>query len=233
MHTLKHIPNIFTSLNLIAGCIGLLAVYNGNLYQGALFILIGAIFDFLDGFLARLLNARSAIGKQLDSLADLITFGLLPAFLIYYLIHQHQVSVISYVSLLIVVASAFRLAKFNIDESQEVYFIGLPTPASAFLVAGLIFVEDAGWAVFGFIYENVIGLTVFTLVVSYLLNAPIKFLSFKIKKLKLQGNEYVFLLILFSLVSLTFFRIQGIFLASLFYVLISILQNILIKKPVS
>jgi len=233
MHTLKHIPNIFTSLNLIAGCTGLLAVYNGNLYQGALFILIGAIFDFLDGFLARLLNARSAIGKQLDSLADLITFALLPTFLIYFLIHKNQVSVISYVSLLIVVASAFRLAKFNIDESQEVHFKGLPTPASAFLVAGLVFVEDAGWAVFGLIYENVIGLTIFTLLVSYLLNAPVKFLSFKIKQFKLQGNEYMFLLILFSLVSLTLFGIQGIFLASLFYVLISLLQNILLKEPLS
>jgi CDP-diacylglycerol--serine O-phosphatidyltransferase len=187
----------------------------------------------LDGFLARLLNAKSAIGKQLDSLADLITFALLPAFLIYYLIHQHHVQVLSYVSLLIVVASAFRLAKFNIDESQDVYFKGLPTPASAFLVAGLVFVKDAEWVVFSFIYENVIGLTVFTLVISYLLNAPVKFLSFKIKQLKLQGNEYVFLLILFSLASITFFGIQGIFLASLFYVLISLLQNILVRKPVS
>jgi CDP-diacylglycerol--serine O-phosphatidyltransferase len=229
----KSIPNIFTALNLIAGCIGLLAVYDDNLYHGALFILIGAIFDFLDGFLARLLNARSAIGKQLDSLADLITFGLLPAFLIYHLMEEFEIPVISYLSLLLVVSSAFRLAKFNIDNSQEVYFKGLPTPACAFLVAGLVFVKDTEWSVFTFIYDNLIGLTIFTLAISYLMNAPFIFLSFKVKQFRLQGNEYTILLILFSLVCIFFYGIQGIFPASLFYVLLSLFKNILIVKAVS
>jgi len=233
MLVLKYIPNICSALNLIAGCIGLLAIYKGYLYQGALFVLIGAIFDFLDGFLARLLNARSEIGKQLDSLADLITFGLLPAFLIYILMEQHQVPVVSFVSLLIVISSAFRLAKFNVDESQQVFFKGLPTPASAFLIAGLVFIKEAEWVGFSLLYDDIIGLTIFTIIIAFLLNAPVTFLSFKIKQFKLQGNEYMILLILVSLVCLFIYGIQGIFLASLFYVLLSFFHNIFINKPVS
>jgi CDP-diacylglycerol--serine O-phosphatidyltransferase len=229
----KHIPNAFTTFNLIAGCLGLLVIYQGNHYQGALFILVGAVFDFLDGFSARLLHARSEIGKQLDSLADLVTFGLLPAFLLYHLLEQQQVPVISYLALLVVVGSAFRLAKFNIDDSQEVIFKGLPTPASAFLVAGLVFVEHADWTVFDFIYQDVIGLTIFTIAITYFLNAPLTFLSLKIERFKLKGNEYMILLIIFSLVCLLFYGVPGIFPATLFYVLLSLLRNIFTKKELS
>ena len=233
MHLYKFIPNTFTTLNLIAGCIGLLAIYDGNLYQGALFILIGAVFDFFDGFSARLLNAMSGIGKQLDSLSDLITFGLLPAFLMYFLLEQQGIQYLSLISLLLVVSSAFRLAKFNIDESQQERFKGLPTPANAFLIAGLVLVKEADWEIFSLIYGNATGLTIFTIVLSFLLHGPFTFLSFKIKQFKFKGNEYMFILILVSLICLFLFGLQGIFPATLFYVLLSLLHNILITKPMS
>jgi len=233
MSLIKLIPNTFTSLNLIAGCFGLLAVYQGNLYQGALFILIGAFFDFFDGFSAKILNASSEIGKQLDSLSDLVTFGVLPAFLMYFLLEQHDIQYLPLISLFIVVSSAFRLAKFNIDESQEVHFKGLPTPATAFIIAGLVFVKEADWNIFSFIYNNPIGLIILTIVLSILLNAPLSFLSFKIKKYQFKGNEYIILLILVSIVCLFFFGLQGILPAAIFYVLLSLLHNILIKKPMS
>jgi CDP-diacylglycerol--serine O-phosphatidyltransferase len=229
----KYIPNTFTALNLIAGCIGLIAVYEGNLFQGAMFILIGAAFDFLDGFSARLLNTISDIGKQLDSLADMVTFGLLPAFLMYFLLEDHEIRYISLISLLIAISSAFRLAKFNVDPSQGVLFKGLPTPADAFLIAGLVFAKEADWEIFSFIYGNITGLIFITMIVSILLNAPLSFLSFKITQFKFKGNEYIFILMTASVICIFFFGFQGILPATLFYVLLSLLQNITKANPVS
>jgi len=233
MNLIKYIPNTFTTLNLLSGCMGLIALYEGNLTQGAMFILIGSAFDFLDGFSARILKAVSKIGKELDSLADLVTFGILPAFLLYHIIQEQGIPYLSMISLLVVIGSAFRLARFNIDESQKEIFKGMPTPANAFLIAGLVFAWDANWEVFSIIYGNVNGLVIFTILCAFLLNAPLKFMSFKIKEFAVKGNELNLLLILVSLVLLIIFNLKGIYPATLFYVLLSIGQNIFSKKALS
>jgi len=230
MNLIKYLPNTFTVLNLLSGCLGLLNVYEGNLIHGALFIIIGAVFDFLDGFTARLLKAMSELGKQLDSLADLVTFGILPAFLMYALLEEQGTGHLALVSLLIVVGSAFRLAQFNIDESQNKDFKGLPTPANAFLIAGLIFVEDSGWTVFSLIYDSVTGLVLFTLICSLLLNVPLRFMSFKIREYTLKGNEYNLILILLTLFFLLAYGYRGIFPATLCYLLLSFIQNLIPGK---
>lgn len=233
MNLIKYIPNTFTTLNLLSGCMGLIALYEGNLVQGAMFILIGSVFDFLDGFSARILKAISKIGKELDSLADLITFGILPAFLLYHIIQEQGIPYLSMISLLVVIGSAFRLAKFNIDDNQKEIFKGMPTPANAFLIAGLVFAWDAKWEVFSIIYGTVNGLVIFTILCAFLLNAPLKFMSFKIKEFAVKGNELSLILILVSLVFLIIFNLKGILPATLFYVLLSLGQNIFSKKALS
>jgi CDP-diacylglycerol--serine O-phosphatidyltransferase len=212
---------------------GLISLYEGNLSQGAVFILIGAVFDFLDGFSARVLNAMSRIGKELDSLADLITFGVLPSFILYLMIQEKGIPYISLLSLLVVIGSAFRLARFNIDESQKEVFKGMPTPANAFLIAGLVFCWDAEWEIFSIIYENLWGLVFFTLICSLLLNVPLKFMSFKIKEFAIRGNELSILLALVSVVLLILFNLKGIFPATVFYLLLSLVQNIFVRKAMS
>jgi CDP-diacylglycerol--serine O-phosphatidyltransferase len=233
MNLIKYIPNTFTTLNLLSGCMGLISLYEGNLAQGAVFILIGAVFDFLDGFSARVLNAMSRIGKELDSLADLITFGVLPSFILYLMIQEQGIPYISLLSLLVVIGSAFRLARFNIDESQKEVFKGMPTPANAFLIAGLVFCWDAEWEIFSIIYGNLWGLVFFTLICSLLLNVPIRFMSFKIKKFAIRGNELSILLALVSVVLLILFNLKGIFPATVFYLLLSLVQNIFVRKAMS
>jgi CDP-diacylglycerol--serine O-phosphatidyltransferase len=233
MNLIKYIPNTFTTLNLLSGCMGLISLYEGNLAQGAVFILIGAVFDFLDGFSARVLNAMSRIGKELDSLADLITFGVLPSFILYLMIQEQGIPYISLLSLLVVIGSAFRLARFNIDESQKEVFTGMPTPANAFLIAGLVFCWDAEWEIFSIIYGNLWGLVFFTLICSLLLNVPLKFMSFKIKEYAIRGNELSILLALVSVVLLILFNLKGIFPATVFYLLLSLVQNIFVRKAMS
>ena len=233
MNLIKYIPNTFTILNLLSGCMGLISLYEGNIAQGSVFILIGAVFDFLDGFSARVLNAMSRIGKELDSLADLITFGVLPSFILYLMIQEQGIPYISLLSLLVVIGSAFRLAMFNIDESQKEVFYGMPTPANAFLIAGLVFCWDAEWEMFSIIYGNLWGLVFFTLICSLFLKVPIRFMSFKIKKFAIRGNELSILLVLVSVVLLILFNLKGIFPATVFYVLLSLVQNIFVRKAMS
>jgi CDP-diacylglycerol--serine O-phosphatidyltransferase len=133
----------------------------------------------------------------------------------------------------VVIGSAFRLAKFNIDDNQKEIFNGMPTPANAFLIAGLVFAWDAKWEVFSIIYGTVNGLVIFTILCAFLLNAPLKFMSFKIKEFAVKGNELSLLLILVSLVLLIIFNLKGILPATLFYVLLSLGQNIFSKKALS
>jgi CDP-diacylglycerol--serine O-phosphatidyltransferase len=141
----KNIPNLFTSFNLLSGCFGVVAVAENKPESAIMFIFAGAFFDFLDGFFARLLKTGSKIGKELDSLADMITFGLLPAYLIFFILREITTGYYPYVSFVMVAAAGFRLAKFNISEDQKDYFVGFPTPANAFLVTGLVYVYLADW----------------------------------------------------------------------------------------
>ena len=135
----KHIPNILTLSNLLAGCIGLVYAFNGNLVYASYAIWIAAIFDFLDGFSARMLKVSSPIGKELDSLADMVTFGVLPSVILFQMIGNQPYEYLSYGAFILALFSALRLAKFNVDTEQTTTFIGMPTPAAAFFVSGLPF----------------------------------------------------------------------------------------------
>jgi CDP-diacylglycerol--serine O-phosphatidyltransferase len=135
----KHIPNILTLSNLFAGCIGLVFAFDGNLIYASYAIWIAAIFDFFDGFSARMLNVSSPIGKELDSLADMVTFGVLPSMILYQMIESHPIPNLGYGAFILALFSALRLAKFNVDTRQSTTFIGMPTPAAAFFVSGLPF----------------------------------------------------------------------------------------------
>lgn len=139
----QHIPNMVTCLNLLSGCVATVFALQGDAFTATIFIMAGAVFDFFDGFLARLLDAHSVIGKDMDSLADDITFGLAPAALMFSLFKQYPyvtefgATYVPYVAFLIAAFSALRLAKFNNDARQTKSFIGLPTPANALLIAGI------------------------------------------------------------------------------------------------
>ena len=139
----KHIPNALTSANLLCGMIGIVYVLGGEINFGAYFIFLAALFDFLDGFVARMLKVSSDIGKQLDSLADLVTFGVLPSFILFKMVESNtEIWILPFLVLIVAVFSAVRLAKFNIDERQSDRFIGVPTPANALLISTLPFLSE-------------------------------------------------------------------------------------------
>ena len=130
----KHIPNLLTISNLICGSIALYFTFQGELVFTAYLIGLAAIFDFMDGAAARLLNVSSPIGKELDSLADMVSFGLVPGSVVFHLLEEGALSQYSFIALVIPIFSAYRLAKFNVDEDQNENFIGLPTPRGRMIV---------------------------------------------------------------------------------------------------
>ncbi len=230
----KNIPNFITLLNLFSGILSIVSLYQGSIAWAVYFILIAAIFDFMDGAAARMLNLQSELGKQLDSLADLVSFGLAPGFLMFFLIKTSQPlpeiifnenNLVPYFAFLIPLLSAWRLAKFNIDTRQEEQFLGLPTPANALMIASL-----------GLISQNIFNpqlwmisltnssflLLGLTLVLSILLVAEIPLLSLKFKNLTWKENQSRFLLIGSSVILLFLLKISAIPLILISYVLISI-----------
>lgn len=235
----KHIPNFITSLNLVCGILSIIMMIEGKIIPAFYFILLAAVFDFLDGLSARILDAYSDVGKQLDSLADMVSFGIAPTLLMFYyikysfLLHQsgfaietaawHEIIVL-YSAILIAVASGFRLAKFNIDSNQSFTFSGLPTPANAILIASaglVIFSPDFPESLRQFILNPYLLLTS-TLVLSFLLVCKIPMFSLKFKDYKFASNitRYIFLLISFAL--LIIFKVIAIPVIIIIYILISV-----------
>ena len=139
MHLTKHIPNAITSMNLLCGVVGVICALEGDPGVAFLLMLLAAVFDFCDGLAARLLHAYSPIGKELDSLADLVSFGVLPALMLYKVQPEGASVILRFLPLFIAVMSALRLAKFNVDERQTLDFIGLPTPACAMVCGSLAY----------------------------------------------------------------------------------------------
>lgn len=214
----KHIPNTITSLNLFSGCIGVLMVLKGD-YAAALYcVLASGIFDFFDGMSARLLHVKSAIGKELDSLADVISFGLLPGTIVFSLLQQStSSSYLSYFGFLITIFSALRLAKFNIDERQTTDFIGVNTPMNTFLVVSLPFIG----AQYPDIVYNPFVLVVFTLVSSILLVSEMRLFSMKLSSLGWKENQYKYLFLLISLVLILILKVMALPLVFVLYLLFS------------
>ena len=179
MSLVKHIPNTITSMNLLCGVLGVIASLDGRLELGFVLMICAAVFDFCDGLAARLLKAYSEIGKELDSLADDVSFGVLPAVMLYQ-VSGTEIAVLKYLPLLLAAFSALRLAKFNLDERQHDSFIGLPTPAAAMIcgsLATLVTVRPdcflARWC------AGPVFIPVMTLVLCYLLVSEIPMFSMK------------------------------------------------------
>ena len=223
----KHIPNTITCCNLISGCIATYFAFIDDYRMALLFIIIGAVFDFFDGMIARLLHVSSPIGKELDSLADDITFGFAPSAIVFsYLcsFHIHFIA-IPFLAFIMAAFSALRLAKFNLDERQALGFIGLPTPANALfwgaLIGGLhgyqIYFEGIEWCVLAGI-----------LISCYLLVAEIPMFALKFKTWGWKGNEikYIFLITCIPMLLLGIFGLAAII---AWYVILSVVNNCLSK----
>lgn len=187
MKIIKHIPNTITSMNLLCGVLGVIFTFQGALDLAFYLMILAAVFDFLDGFAARMLKAYSPMGKELDSLADLISFGLLPALMIHRrLVEGGMTGFWIYVPVIICIFSALRLAKFNVDDRQSENFLGLPTPACAMWCGSLIYAADRGvMTVAGLLSERYI-MIIAPVVLAILLVSEIPMFSMKFKK----GSEY-------------------------------------------
>lgn len=225
---LLNIPNTITCLNLISGCIATYWAFQGDYRMALLFIVIGAVFDFFDGMVARLLHVSSPIGKELDSLADDITFGFAPSAIIFsYLSHltSYISSLIPYLAFIMAAFSALRLAKFNLDERQALGFIGLPTPANALfwgaLIGGLqgydIHFEGIEWCIIAGVFIS-----------SYLLISEIPMFALKFKTWGWKGNEikYIFLL---TCIPMLFMGIFGLAAIIAWYVILSAINSYMLN----
>lgn len=227
----RHIPNTVTCLNLFSGCIACVMAFEAK-YEYALgFIILSAIFDFFDGMLARLLNAPSAIGKELDSLADDISFGVAPALLIFTFLREDSLilpaflnplrDLIPYTAFLIAVFSALRLAKFNIDERQSSSFIGLPTPANALFWASFI----AGSHNLLLAEVNALWIMALIFFFSWLLVAEIPMFSLKFKNLSWKDNKTTFVFLLTSIPLLFLLKVTGIAAVITWYIVLSFVNS--------
>ena len=241
MNIRKNIPNTITCLNLLCGCMGIVCAFqeNGGILYSSVFIGLAAIFDFLDGFVARLLKAHSEIGKQLDSLADMVTFGVLPGVMMFKLIDEaftqfHQDSMhLQYIGFLITVFSAIRLAKFNIDTRQTDSFIGLPTPANSILIASfpLIILQtfellpNRNTTLVHLSIANPYFLIGLTVVMSYLLVAELPLFALKFKNFGWTDNKIRYIFLGLSLVMLIAFEFVAVPFIIALYILLSVVNN--------
>ncbi|MES2377965.1 MAG: CDP-diacylglycerol--serine O-phosphatidyltransferase [Bacteroidota bacterium] len=224
----KHLPNAITCANLFSGCVGIVFAVQGDLITAAYALFLAAIFDFFDGFAARVLKSFSGIGKDLDSLADMVSFGVLPAAIIFELFLQSpQIPNVSFylkfVALLIPVFSALRLAKFNTDTRQAEIFIGLPTPANGILIASFPLIMQQYPSLSGIIL-NPYGLTAFVAVMCALLVAELPLMSLKFKNKDFHKNIYRYLLLLFSAILILFFKFVAVPVVIFIYITLSIVQ---------
>lgn len=225
------IPNLLTLLNLFSGAIAVVFAVKGALTMAALFVLLGIFFDFFDGFLARKLKVESALGLQLDSLADMVTSGLVPGLIMFQLISlsmtgsERNMDLLPYMGLLITLGSAYRLANFNISTDQKNHFVGLPTPANALLVLSFpLILEYQNNEAFNSIILNTWFLLTLTLISTFLLNAPVKLLSLKFKTWKLSDNIEKYILLTLSLTFFIVFKFFGISLIIFSYLLLSLVK---------
>jgi len=234
----KHIPNFITTLNLFSGCIGIIIALQYRIDYAAYFIAIAALFDFLDGMMARLLHVKSEIGKELDSLADVVSFGVLPGIIIYQLMANSQnvpaagsfafISIFSLIALIIPVLSAVRLAKFNLDTRQTTSFIGLPVPANALFLGSLPLIKmQAGYSDslswLTTVTDNYYVLAVIAIGMSLLLVSEIPLISLKFRNLKFTDNKPQFILVFIALISFILITFSAIPMIILAYILLSLI----------
>lgn len=243
---LKQVPNIITSLNVLCGCIAILFAVSGDLINAAIFVFLGIFFDFFDGLAARLLNAQSEIGLQLDSLADVITSGVVPGIVMYQMLNLAyfgemrslteifsgsgwNVGVQSYlplIGLVIVIAAAYRLAKFNVDTRQTTGFIGLPTPANTILVLSLPLILQYQYSELA---ESILlnkwflfGITLFG---SIMMNAEIPLFALKFKTWDFKSNAVRYIFLMLCVVLLVLVKFWAIPFIILLYIVLSLFNH--------
>jgi len=216
----RHIPNAITCANLFSGCIGVVFAFKGELEIAAYFVLLSGIFDFFDGMVARLLNVKSAIGKELDSLADMVSFGFLPGVIMFQLLKTSDYSseYLPYLGFIITVFSALRLAKFNIDERQTEEFIGLNTPMNTLFIVSLPFIAKD--------YPEIIGSSVLliaiTAITSFLLVSEIKIFSLKFSNTTWAKNKFKFIFLILSALLIAFLQFAAVPFVLVIYIVLSI-----------
>ncbi len=248
----RHIPNIVTLMNMACGCAGIAMVFGGKPEWAPFMVFLGAIFDFFDGFVARALKADSELGKQLDSMSDLVTFGVLPSILLvsiphYYIAENYSLALPERSSpnapfftewyemapfFVLALGAGYRLAKFNIDTRQTSSFLGLPSPANGIFFAALflgIYHENFPSAINSLLAFNPILLIAIAITFALLMVSEIPMFAMKVKGYGWKGNEFRYILLILSLPLIVFFQFAGLSLCILLYILLSIIQN-LVKR---
>lgn len=246
MQIKQHIPNAITLLNLSSGLLAIIAIFKGYYDEAFLFVCLGIFFDFWDGFFARKYKVSGAMGLQLDSLADVITSGVVPGLMMfkllldiqeddasrYYLTEDYYyMGFVPYLGFIITLASAYRLAKFNIDTRQTDSFIGLPTPANALFIMSIPMIQFDGtheWLVNALF--NPFVLLGISLVSAYMLNAEIPLFSLKVKEFSWKKSKLQFSFLALSAFLLLFFGFTALPIIILFYVALSTINNAILTK---
>lgn len=236
----KHIPNVITLLNLLSGLVALVYAFDDNLQMAFFWVCLGIFFDFWDGFAARVLKVSSPLGVQLDSLADMVTSGVVPGVVMYQMLAHIQqnyeqytvtedtfyMKLVPFIGFVITLGACMRLAKFNIDTRQTDSFIGLPTPANALFILSipLIMNNTPSEFVFNF-FSNPYVLVVISLLSAFIMNAELPLFSLKTKNKNLSDNKLTLLFLGVSALLLLFFRFEAIPLIIIFYIILSVILN--------
>ncbi|AUC84405.1 phosphatidylserine synthase [Polaribacter sp. ALD11] len=234
----KHIPNLITLGNLLCGTIATIFAVQGDFEAAGLLVVLGIVFDFFDGFVARLLNVSGELGKQLDSLADMVTSGVVPGIIMFNLFADKQFEIenftdnftlsafLPFFGLILTLGACYRLAKFNIDTRQSESFIGLPTPAMSLFVISLPLIQEYSDIHF---VQNLISnnyfLIIITLFLTYLMNAEIPLFSLKFKEYSIKNNLVKYLFLLISILIIITLQFLSIPLIIAFYVILSVISS--------
>lgn len=251
----RHIPNLITMLNLLSGCIAVVLAVRNELELAALFVFLGIFFDFFDGLAARVLKVQSELGVQLDSLADMVTSGVVPGIVMFQMFNLSQggfvhgwehkaesatttwvgseLAPLAFAGFLITLSSAYRLAKFNIDDDQKTSFKGLPTPANALFILSLpLIIKYQENLVINNWLMNPFVLLGITLLSTYMLNAPVRLFALKFKSWGMKGNGIRYTFLLLALVMAVTMKYLAVPLIIVTYVILSLLDNRLRKEEV-
>lgn len=236
MNIKKHIPNLITLINLFCGCIAVVFVSEANYEMAFYFVCLGIFFDFFDGFFARLFKVSSSLGLQLDSLADMVTSGVVPGYVMFSLFTNsaHELGTnpaIPFLGFIITLGACYRLANFNIDTRQTDSFIGLPTPANALFILSLPLVLQFSDSLLTLeILTNQWVLLLITLCSAYVMNAEIPLFALKVKKFNVKDNALQIVFLIVSLALVVLLHYIAIPLIIIFYVLLSVVNNMFLKK---
>lgn len=236
----NHIPNFITCLNLFCGCVALVQIFKGHLTYAAYLIFVAAVLDLFDGLSARWLNAYSELGKQMDSLADVISFGLVPGAVMFWMLQQSPLEetiandtirrVIQFLPFVVTVFSALRLGKFNIDTRQTTSFIGLPTPANTLLIVSLPLIVKENNVNWNAVLLNPYFILSSCIILSFLLVAELPMFSLKMKSLAFSANKIQYIFLALAIVLFSIFLLKAVPLIIILYILLSLINYLFNKQ---